>query len=99
MLIYSALLIPNHAPIAHSNDAVAVRAHLRIVGNDHKSLLARSVELVHHAENIVGRLAIEVAGRFVGPDDGRLVDQGTCNGDALTLATRQLGGLVRGSIG
>jgi hypothetical protein len=50
-------------------------------------------------EDLGAAVGVEVAGRLVGQDDLRLVDQGPGDGDALLLAARELGRLVVGSIG
>ena len=39
-------------------------------------------------------LGIEVPGGFVGKDYGRIVDQGTCDGNPLFFPTRKLGRFV-----
>ena len=48
------------------------------------------VELLEQREDLVGALAIEVAGGLVGDDDGRVVDDGARDGDALLLPAREL---------
>jgi hypothetical protein len=42
--------------------------------------------LLEEAEHFGARHGVEVAGRFVGEDDGWLADQCACDGDALLLA-------------
>ena len=48
------------------------------------------VELFKEAHDVFGRLRIEVARRFVGHDDVRIVDQGPGDGHALALAAGEL---------
>ena len=45
-------------------------------------------------EDVVGALAIEVAGRLVGDDDRRVVDDGARDGDALLLPAGELARVV-----
>ena len=57
-------------------------------------MLPLGVELVEERHDLVAGLGVEVAGGFVGEDDGGLVDEGAGDGDALTLTAGELVGLV-----
>ena len=57
------------------------------------------VEFLEHAHDLDAGLAVEVAGRFVGQQEGRLVDQGAGDGHALLLAAGKLVGMVVGAVG
>ena len=48
------------------------------------------VEVPHQVDDLGRALAVEVAGRLVGPDDRRVVDQRPRDRDALALAAREL---------
>ena len=52
------------------------------------------VQLLEDRHDLGARFGVQVAGRFVGQDDGRIVDQRAGDGDPLLLAPRQLVGLV-----
>src|SRR5271168_2981321 len=52
------------------------------------------MEFVEEGHDLVAGLGVEVAGGFVGEDDGGFVDQSAGDGDALTLAAGEFVGLV-----
>ncbi len=45
-----------------------------------------------HAEDMIGGLGVEVAGRLVGQKELRRIGEGAGEGDALLFATGKLGG-------
>src|SRR5690242_14103332 len=78
------------APVAHADDAVGARADVGGVRDQHERLTTGAVELGEEVHDVAGGLAIEVAGRLVGPDDGRVRHQRAGDGDALALAAGHL---------
>jgi hypothetical protein len=44
------------------------------------------MQAVEQGHDLGAGLRVEVAGRFIGQDDGRIIDQGAGDGDALPLA-------------
>ena len=68
-------------------------AMLWVVGDDHDRL-AVVVQLVEDLEDLVTRLAVEIAGGLVGQDQRRPVHEGARDGRALALPPRELGGPV-----
>ena len=56
------------------------------------------VEPLQEIENLVGRVGIEVAGRFVGDDEFGMRHDGAGDADALFLSARELAGIVIGAI-
>ncbi len=52
--------------------------------------LALCVQLVEEVQDLLRRLAVEVAGRFVREDQGRVVDQRARDRDPLLLPAREL---------
>ena len=52
------------------------------------------VQIVQNVNHLAAGAGVQVAGRFVSQHNGRVVDQGAGNGNALLLPTRQFGGLV-----
>ena len=60
---------------------------------------SRRVEVPEEGHDLVARLGVEVAGRLVGQDDGRVGDDGSCDGDALALPAGELARLVAGALG
>jgi hypothetical protein len=47
---------------------------------------ARALQIEQEVQDRGSVDAVEIAGRFVGKDQGRVVDDAARNGDALTLA-------------
>ena len=63
------------------------------VGNQHdgKALL---IEVLENLHDLDGSSAVEIAGRFVGQQDGRAVYKSSGDGDSLLLSTGHLRGVV-----
>ncbi len=57
-------------------------------------MLPLAWSVVEQRHDLDAGLGVEVAGRFVGQDDGGPVDQGAGDGDALALTAGELVGLV-----
>ena len=57
-------------------------------------VLPLAVESVERGHDLDAGLGVEIAGRLVGQDDGRAVDEGAGDGDALALAAGEFVGLV-----
>ena len=87
MSTFRVVAIVQYEPVAHAHDAVGPLPHLQGVGYQHERLSVGAVELDHHVDDLTRGLAIQVAGRLVGPHDCRLVHQGPGDGDPLTLAS------------
>ena len=85
-------LVADDAALLERDDALAERGHdLGVVGGHHD----RHAELVdpqQELEDLPADQRVEVAGRFVGDDQARVVDEGPGDGRALLLAARQLRG-------
>ena len=62
-----------------------------VVGDDHDGR-AGLVKLVDQGQDGLSGGLVEVAGRLVSENDGRLADQGPGDGDPLALPARELGG-------
>src|SRR5919199_5397278 len=58
--------------------------------HDYEGLIVLSVELQQKVEDLPRSVGVEVAGGLVGPDDGRLVDEGAGYGHSLLLAAGEL---------
>ena len=52
------------------------------------------VEADEHVDNLLAGAAVQVAGGFVGEEDGGFLDEGAGDADALLLAAGEFGGLV-----
>ena len=57
-------------------------------------LLNLRVQQVEQLQDLLGALAIEIAGRLVGDEDGRIGDDGARDGHALLLPARELARVV-----
>ena len=55
---------------------------------------AAAVHLAHHADDVQAGFQIQVAGGFVGQDDGGIVDESARDRDALLLAAGEFGRFV-----
>ena len=70
-----------------------------VVRHHDDRLAELDVQPVHQAEDVLGRLAVEVARRLVGDDQRRVGDDRARDRDALLLAARKLGGIVLHPVG
>ena len=70
-----------------------------VVGDDQEAEAAPDVELAHERDDLLRVLGVEVAGRLVGPDDRRVVDERAGDRDPLALPARQLVRDVVGPVG
>lgn len=80
-------------------DAAASEAgHLGIMG-DHDDGVPLGVKAFEEFDDdsLIG--GIEISGRLVGEEDGRVVDEGAGDADALLLASTELAGEVAGTVG
>ena len=60
----------------------------------HDDRVALRVELLEERHDLLAGLGVEITGRLVGEDDGRIVDEGARDGDALALAAGEFVGFV-----
>ena len=77
---------------------VGTLPYLQRRGHQHERLSVGAVELDHQIDDIACGLTIQVSRRFVGPHDGRLVDQRASDGYPLALASRELSRNVVGPV-
>src|SRR5262249_27375512 len=79
--------------VAEDDDAAGVLRDVCLVRAQHDRL-AFVVELLEDAHGLFGGLRVEIAGRLVGQDQLRVVDERARDGDPLLLAARELARLV-----
>ena len=91
-------MIAFDAAIAEADDAAAAAGEVLFVRYEEDGV-TRGVYLVEEVHDFVAGAGVEGAGRLVGEDDGRLVDEGARNGHALLLAAGQLVGPVVNALG
>src|ERR1043165_3879871 len=80
----------NDLAVAHLDDAAAHGGGLRVVRDHDDGLVEAVVHLLKHVQDDGRVLAVEVAGRLVGEDDGGLRDDGAGEWGSLLLAAGKL---------
>src|SRR5579883_1199172 len=73
------VFVSHNMSVAHADNAVCHASDLGGVGDGDEGLPERAIKVEEQVHNLCRRLAIEVAGGLVGPDDGRIIDQGAGN--------------------
>src|SRR3954470_10262600 len=86
-------LLCGYFSVMQLNAAVSEARNSRVV-SDHDDGAALLVELTQQAQDDLFVLRVEIAGRLIGENDGRIVDQGTRDAHALLLATGKVSGNV-----
>ena len=81
--------------VGEEHRTVGVRRGHRVVGDHHDRLAELAHGLTHEVEDLGARAGVEVAGGLVGEDDLGPAGERPGDGDALLLATRELGRPVR----
>ena len=84
--------------VGEEEDPVGDRGRARVVRDHHGRLAGVLHGLAQELEDLAAGLGVEVAGRLVREDDGRLRDQRAGDRDALLLAARELGRTVAAAI-
>src|SRR3712207_1315824 len=84
-------LVARDAAVAHADRAVRPGRDRRVVGDQDEGLLLPLVHPDQEVHDPLRRLRVEGAGRFVGPDYGRVVHERAGDGYALLLAAAHLG--------
>jgi len=69
-----------------------------VVGDDHDGG-SLAVQILEQAEDGRSGGAVEIAGGFIGQDDGGVTDQGPRDGHPLAFPSRKLRGLGPGAVG
>src|SRR6186997_3093984 len=87
-----------HHAVAERHDARAVLGDIRFVRDQHDGDAALDVEALEQPHHLDAGSRIEVAGRLVGQQDRRVVDQRARDRHALLLSARQLVGMMAESI-
>ena len=93
-----ALLVALDSAVANPDDPEAARGDVGLVGDDHDGL-AVAMEVAEEFEDLVARLAVEVAGGLIGQQQRRLLDQGPSDRHPLPLAAGHLVGAVPHPVG
>ena len=76
------------------NSAARMPGHIGIVGHQYYGDAFFPVELLEHGQHFLAGMGVKVAGRLVGKQQRRPVDQRPRDGHPLLLPARQLRWLV-----
>ena len=76
--------------VAHVENAVGDLSSVGIVGDHEDGLVEFATGLAKHLEDGFRVFGVEIAGGFVGEDDGRAIDEGTGDGNALLFPSGEL---------
>ena len=85
--------------VAHADDSIAGRDVRFVVSHDDDRGLLLGADFPQQAEHVGSRLAVEFAGRLIGENQLRLLEQRSRDGDALLLAAGQVVGSMQKSVG
>lgn len=87
-----------HHSIPETDNPIRVSCEVGCV-SDHDDGLALSVELCEEIHDLASCDGVEIPGWFIREDDLRVIEEGTGDGDALLLSSRELAGHTREFIG
>ena len=76
------------SPVANGHGTVGLGGNARVVRDEYDGLAAL-LELVEGFHDERPGCRVQVSRGLVGQDDGRIVDEGARDGDALHLSTRE----------
>src|SRR3954469_21547978 len=82
-------IITDQHAVLQSEDAPGMPGHMLVVGH-HDDGAPASVESLKEWQDAQPRPAIQRARWLVGQDQGRVTGEGSCNGNALLLASGEL---------
>jgi len=85
--------------VADGENVLATRCDRGVVTGDQDRGAGALVQVAEQVEDRGTGDGVEVAGRLAGDEQGRVVDQGAGDRDALLLAAGQLGGQRAAAIG
>jgi acyl-CoA thioesterase-1 len=87
------------AAVVDAVDVLAALGQAQVVGDQHQRGAAAGVEFEQQVADVLAGGVVQRAGRFVGEQDARAGDEGTCQRHALLLAAGQLARVVAGAMG
>src|SRR5579859_420825 len=86
--------VVDELPLVDLQHTSGVAGRLGIMGDHHDGLVVALIQDPQQIQNFLGGMTIQVTGRLVANQDGRVGDQGACNGHPLLLSARELAGFV-----
>ena len=87
-------MIINDLSIPEENIPFSKGSDVRLMGDHDDGNSQLLIETLKDSHDFRARLRIEIARGFVGQNNGRLVNQGTRNGDALLFTSGKLAGMM-----
>lgn len=87
-----------HLSVAQVEDVGAAGGEFEVVGDEDEGGAGFVVEVEEEVDDVAAVAAVEVAGGFVGKEQGGAVDEGAGEGDALLLTAGELNGVVVGAV-
>src|SRR5262245_17845658 len=91
-------LVRGDFSVTNENNAMGVLRNVVLV-RDQNDGIALTVQIGEEGHDFFAGLGVEVAGRLVGENDRRRIDESACDGYALTLASGKFIGLVVHAVG
>src|SRR6478736_9422399 len=88
------LRLLDECPLLEMEDLLGARGGLRIVGDDQDRLSELVVQAAEERQDLLRALGVELAGRFVEEDEGRIGDDGARDRDPLLLSAGELARVV-----
>src|SRR5262249_45873227 len=86
------------AAAGHHADPLGAAGDGAVVGDQDERQVLLPPQRLEQGDDLVPGVLVQVAGRLVGQQHVRVLDQGTGDGDALLLAAGQLAGQVLGTV-
>ena len=89
-LLFALAFVGYNLAVAHRHHAICISGDIGLVSDHDDGDAALAVQQSQRVHDVMGVACIEIAGRLVGKEHGRIVDEGAGDGDALLLAAREL---------
>ena len=80
--------------VLNADDAVGHLGDLLVVGDHHNRLTVLLAGHLEQTQHVLAGFGVEVSGRLVGKDDGRLGSERTRDGDPLLLTAGEVVGQI-----
>jgi hypothetical protein len=92
-------LVSDHEAVAEMNLSISAGGDIGIVGDHDERGAGFALASRKQVENMLAVDRVEVAGRLVGEDDGRVENKGAGKSDALLFSAGKLDGVVVETVG
>lgn len=82
--------IRHNLPVLYAEPPLTIGSNTRLVRDEHNGTAMQAIQLLKQLHNLHPRTRIDIAGRLIGEDQRRTVDERLCDSHALLLASREL---------